>query len=322
MGDVPTLLFKEEATERRSKPSLTLVARRGPLLRSSPVNPGTYGLDLTAGCDHGCPFCYIQGASRYPGKGRVFFDPRVAERLVDALDALEIQPETVVLSPSSDPLTAQREVRAATDRVIEILLARNVRVAIMTRGRFSRKLIARLAEHRDRVRVAIAFTAWDRKLARTLEPRAGSPRGRIRTLRRLFDAEIPVEVRLEPVIPDLTDTPENLRPLFKALAWSGARSILAHYLFINSAVSTGLAGALTEEGSAEHLADLFEGGPAFTVGTWGTMKHLPRERRQAGLARLSAFAAEQGLLVETGAAQNPDLTRPADPRTEPVARTG
>jgi DNA repair photolyase len=323
MGDVPSLLFKEEeATERRSSSTLTVVARRGPLLRSSPVSLGTYGLDLTAGCDHGCPFCYIQGSTRYPGRSRVYFDPRAPERLTDALNALEIQPETIVLSPSSDPLPAERQVRAATERVIDILLKRQVRIVLMTRGRLSRRLIGRLAEHRDRVRVGLAFCAWDRKLWRTVEPRAASPRGRARTLKRLIEAEVPVEVRLEPIIPELTDTVENLKPLFTALARAGARVVLAHYLFLNGSISDGLSGVLAAAGLAERMADLYQGGPVFPVGTWGSMKHLPRDTRQAGFARLSALAAERGLLVQTGATQNPDLTVPVEPKSPAFARLG
>src|SRR5436305_740687 len=102
----PTLLPPSPA-----KPRLVRVARRGPLLRPSPTSVGVYGLDLTAGCLHDCVYCHIKSSSRYPGDDRVLFDPFTSEGIPEALDALELRPECVVLSPSSDPLPPNREVR-------------------------------------------------------------------------------------------------------------------------------------------------------------------------------------------------------------------
>src|SRR6478736_6610443 len=87
----------------RAAPRLHRVARRGPILRPSPMMAGVYGLDLTAGCFHGCPFCHIRDSSRYPGEDRVLFDPFTTERLAEALDAIDLPPAQVVLSPSGDP---------------------------------------------------------------------------------------------------------------------------------------------------------------------------------------------------------------------------
>src|SRR5438045_3616852 len=103
-----------ETRPRRYSPDLVRVERRGPVLRPSPRSEGTFGIDLTAGCPHGCRFCYIRGLSRYPGEGRVLFDPHVARRLVPELNALAEPPRQVVLSPASDPLPPVRAVVRAT----------------------------------------------------------------------------------------------------------------------------------------------------------------------------------------------------------------
>ena len=88
----------------------------------------------------------------------------------------------------------------------------------MTRGRIPLDLIDTLAQHRERVRVAVALTTLDQDLSRILEPAAAPPWARLGRIARLAEAGVPVEVRLEPLIPDLTDTRENIRPLFAALA--------------------------------------------------------------------------------------------------------
>jgi DNA repair photolyase len=302
------------ATGASGPPRLIHVARRGPVLRPSPKAEGVYGLDLTAGCLHGCGFCHIRGSARYPGDARVLFDPFSAEALGSALDELGEAVRRVVLSPGSDPLPLNRGVRAEAVRAAEAVLNRGVELVVMTRGRVPRALLDVLASHPGRASIALGLTTLSKPLSRALEPRAASPRGRLRDLARLSAAGIEVEARVEPLIAGLTDTRENLLPLFRALSAAGVGRVVAHYLFLHPSMTASLTTALEPLGHAERLIDEFEGGPTFALGTIGTTKHLPREARRTGLARLIAWGAECGLAVSTGSAQNPDLPRLEPPR--------
>lgn len=290
-------------------PRLVRVARRGPLLRPSPTTAGVYGLDLTAGCGHGCPFCHIRSSSRYPGDGIVRFDPFSSDHLPAALDALDMVPNRVVLSPSSDPLPPLREVRREAYQVARVLLERGVNLQIMTRGRFSSALIELLGRHRDRVRVAIGLMTMDKSLARTLEPGTASPISRVRDVRRLIEAGVEVEVRLEPLIHEHTDTRENLGPVFAEVAAIGVGKVVAHYLYLHPALSDSLDEAFQPLPWGERLRDEYEGGPVFRLGTLGSTKHLPLAVRRKGLAQLISLGMEYGLSVTTGSSQNPDLPR-------------
>ena len=142
---------------------------------------------MTAGCSIGCPFCHIRGSSRDPGPGRVLFDPSSSEHLPEALDDLEMRPRLVVLSPTSDPLPFDREVREEAIAVLKVLLGHGIDVQMMTRGRFPRRLVDLLAAHAGLAKVAIALATLDKGLARVLEPRAGSPFGRLADIRRRLD---------------------------------------------------------------------------------------------------------------------------------------
>jgi DNA repair photolyase len=55
------------------------------------------------------------------------------------------------------------------------------------------------------VSVAFSITTLDPALSRRMEPRAASPAARLRALRRLHQAGIPVGVSVAPIIPGLTD---------------------------------------------------------------------------------------------------------------------
>ena len=66
-------------------------------------------------------------------------------------------------------------------------------------------ILASMAE-RGLARVAISITTLDRKLARTMEPRAATPQKRLDAVRGLSQAGIPTSVMVAPVIPALTDS--------------------------------------------------------------------------------------------------------------------
>lgn len=316
--DIRLMMESTQPGAARRRARLFPVSRKGPVLQPAKGHDphlGIYGLDLTAGCGHGCAYCHIRASSRYPGEGKILFDPSTTERLLAALERLSQPPRRVVLSPSSDPLPPDRDVRAETLRVVRTLLERSIPVQIMTRGRIGRPMIELLAAHATIARVAVGLSTLHFGLSRALEPAAAAPAIRLRDLERLVRAGVPVEVRAEPLIAGLTDTRENLAALFAALTHAGVRDVVTHYLFLHPAMLDTLTAALTPLGWAEKLQDSYAGGPMFTVGSVGTTKHLPVEVRRAALARLLSWGAEFGLQVSTGQAQNPDL-----PRLEPPTR--
>jgi hypothetical protein len=72
---------------------------------------------------------------------------------------------------------------------------------------------------------AITLTTLDGEIARTLEPRAAAPARRLRTIRTLTEAGIPVSVSVAPIIPFITE-PEIERILEAA---RDAGAVGAHY---------------------------------------------------------------------------------------------
>jgi hypothetical protein len=178
-------------------------------------------------------------------------------------------------------------------------------------------MVELLARRPDLVRVAVGIFTRERGLSEALEPLAARPEVRLAGLVRLVHEGVPVEARVEPLIAGLTDTRENLAPLFDRLSRIGVTDVITHYLFLLPAMEGPTKQALAPYGWSEKLIEDFNDGPAFAVGSIGTTRHLPVDVRRAGLARLLSWGAEFGLNVSTGQAQNPDL-----PRLESVARVG
>ncbi len=81
-------------------------------------------------------------------------------------------------------------------------------------------LWSRLAEM-NAGRVTITLVTLDSELAQKLEPRASAPAGRLRAIRELSAAGVPVTVNVAPIIPGLTDL--ELPKILEAVAETGAR---------------------------------------------------------------------------------------------------
>jgi DNA repair photolyase len=71
------------------------------------------------------------------------------------------------------------------------------------------------------VAVILSVPTIDPKTARTLEPRAASPRKRLAAIRALTDAGVQCHVSLAPVVPQITD--HEMEHILEAAAEAGAR---------------------------------------------------------------------------------------------------
>jgi DNA repair photolyase len=70
-------------------------------------------------------------------------------------------------------------------------------------------------------RVTVTLVTLDSELAGKLEPRASSPMARLRIIREMTAAGVPVTVNVAPVIPGLTDV--EVPAILQAIAEAGAR---------------------------------------------------------------------------------------------------
>ncbi len=68
----------------------------------------------------------------------------------------------------------------------------------------------------------MSITTLDPQLARILEPRCSVPSAKLRAIRTLSDAGVPVHVNMAPIIPGLTD--HEIPSVLTAVADAGARS--------------------------------------------------------------------------------------------------
>lgn len=211
--------------------------RRAITRNDSPDVPFDQSVNPYQGCEHGCIYCFARPTHAYWNLGagldfetRLFFKPGLAQLLDRELRAPAYACKPINLGANTDPYQpVERELRA-TRGILEVLLAHRHPVTLVTKGALILRDLDLLAElaTRNLVRVYFSLTTLDDGLKRSLEPRASSPAARLRSIRALAEAGVPVGVLLAPMIPALND--HEMEDLLAAAAGHGAQR--AGYLLL------------------------------------------------------------------------------------------
>jgi DNA repair photolyase len=116
-------------------------------------------------------------------------------------------PEAIALGVNTDAYQPCERSMKITRSVLEVLHECEHPVGLITKSSLIERDIDLLSDMAAKrlVSAAITITTLDSDIARTLEPRAAAPARRLRTIRTLTDAGIPVGVSIAPIIPFVTE---------------------------------------------------------------------------------------------------------------------
>ncbi len=194
--------------------------------------PFDWTLNPYRGCEHGCIYCYARPYHEFLGYscGLDFETKIVAKHDAAALLQKELaapgwRGEPIVMSAITDVYQPLEAELGLTRRCLEVMAVCGQPVSTMTKG----ALVLRDLDLWQKLgalgaaRVTVTLVTLDGELARKLEPRAASPSGRLRMIRELSAAGVPVSVNVAPVIPGLTDA--EVPRILEAVAEAGARRV-------------------------------------------------------------------------------------------------
>lgn len=211
--------------ELREEHAVTLLRHN-----TSPDLGFSWSLNAYGGCTHACIYCYARKNHEYYDLSagtdfeRIVFVKRNAPALLDAeFRKASWKGEAVAMSGVTDCYQPIERKLQITRKIVETFAAFRNPLSVITRS----PLIVRdldvfqsLAAV-DAVRVQLSIPVGDPALCRALEPGTASPAGRLRAVKALADAGIPVGVSVAPLIPGLTDT--LMASTLAAAADAGAR---------------------------------------------------------------------------------------------------
>jgi DNA repair photolyase len=192
--------------------------------------PFDWTLNPYRGCEHGCIYCFARPYHEYLGfssgldfETKLMAKPDAPELLKRELASPRWKPEPIVMSAITDIYQPIEHKMRISRQCLEVLADCGQPVTTMTKSALVLRdtdLWSRLAEM-NAGRVTITLVTLDAELAQKLEPRASSPAGRLRAIRELTAAGVPVTVNIAPIIPGLTDV--ELPSILEAISDAGAR---------------------------------------------------------------------------------------------------
>jgi DNA repair photolyase len=216
--------------------------------------PFRWSLNPYMGCVHRCTFCYVrwfeQRADR-PADARYGTSIRVKVNVADVLAREVSRPswarETVAIGAATDPYQPAEGHYRLTRRCLAVLGAARTPFGIVTRSPLIVRDVDVLASAARRAEVEVHFSVptLDLDVWRKTEPGTAPPAQRLRALRVLVDAGIRAGVGMAPILPGISDRPEQLRAVVHAAREAGATHVWCNVVHLQPG---------TREHFLEHLA--------------------------------------------------------------------
>ncbi|SEQ69256.1 DNA repair photolyase [Solimonas aquatica] len=197
----------------------------------SPDIAFTQSINPYRGCEHGCIYCYARPSHGYLNlsagldfETELFYKPQAAALLEAELRKSSYRCAPIELGSNTDPYQPVERELGITRSLLELMLRFRQPARVTTKGAAllarDLDLLAALARQRL-LSVAVSITTLDAQLKRTLEPRAASPQARLRAMRLLHEAGVPVMVNFSPVIPFVNDA--EMEAVLEAARQAGAQ---------------------------------------------------------------------------------------------------
>jgi DNA repair photolyase len=254
-----------------------------------------WSLNPYMGCVHRCTFCYVrafeQRAER-PSDDRYGTSIRVKTNIAEVLRKELARPswerESVAIGAATDPYQPAEGRYRLTRGCLQALAEFSNPFGLITRGPMIVRDIDVLVEAAKRAKVGVTFSipTLDEEVWRKTEPSTAHPRQRLRALKELVDAGIKVGVGMAPILPGISDRPEQLREVVKAAREAGATGVWANLLFLRPG---------TREHFLEHVAEDFPEQLPHYLELYKGRAYLPSGETKPLRQQVGALAKELGV---------------------------
>src|SRR5439155_2663390 len=203
--------------------------------------PFEWSLNPYMGCEHRCTFCYVRAFEmradrpsddRYGRSIRVKVN--VAEVLRRELAGRSWSGETVAMGAATDPYQPAEGRYRLTRSCLEALRDFANPFSLITRSPMIVRDLDVLVEAAGRAEVGVVFSVptLDRAIWRRTEPGTPPPKRRLEALSKLVEAGVKAGVGMAPILPGISDSPEQLERVVRAAREAGATSIWANLLYL------------------------------------------------------------------------------------------
>ncbi len=208
--------------------------------------PFRWTINPYRGCSHACVYCFARPTHEYLGLGigedfdrRIVIKVNAVDRLRAELRSPRWRGEAIAMGTNTDPYQPVEGRYRITQGIIETLAAANNPFSILTKSTLIGRdtdLLVEATRRNGMVHAALSIGCLNEDVWRATEPHAPHPMRRIETVARLNEAGVPCGVMIAPVLPGISDAPDELEAVVRAAIEAGATSITPIMLHLRSGV--------------------------------------------------------------------------------------
>ena len=216
------------------------------ILCKSALNPVkgmgfSWSLNPYTGCEHRCAFCYVRA---YELRADRPFDDRYGRTIRvktngDAVLRGELarkswRKETVVIGAATDPYQPAEGRYRLTRKCLQALSDFANPTGMITRGPMIVRDIDVLIALARRAELSITFSipTIDMDVWRKTEPGTAPPHQRLKAIEKLVAAGVKANVGMAPILPGISDRPEQIEAVVKAAREAGATGLWGNVLHL------------------------------------------------------------------------------------------
>lgn len=196
--------------------------------------PFRYTVNAYRGCSHACTYCFARPTHEYLGLGagedferKLVVKVNAVERVRAELRSSRWAGDLVAMGTNTDPYQRCEGKYRLTRGIVRELAAAGNPFSILTKSTLILRDLDLLAAAAARmpVRCNLSIATLDERVWKATEPGTPHPKRRVEAVRRLNEAGVPTGVLVAPIIPGMSDDPEQLTAVAEACADAGAVSV-------------------------------------------------------------------------------------------------
>jgi DNA repair photolyase len=217
----------------------------------SGIFPFKWDINVYRGCEHGCKYCYalyshqyLKSESELSGDGtdagnyyrHIYVKTNIAEQLEKELSRPGRKKELINLGGVCDCYQPAEKEFELMPEVLKLMIQYKNPIVMSTKSDLILRdfdLIDELSQVAF-VNIASSIITMDEKIRKLIEPAGVSSENRFKVLKKFKETNAAIGVHTMPILPFLTDSPENLEQIFSKTKEAEADYILANPLSLKS----------------------------------------------------------------------------------------
>ena len=205
--------------------------------------PFRWTINPYRGCGHACVYCFARKTHTYLDldSGRDFDSKIVVKVNAGELVRRELASpkwtgEPIAMGTNTDPYQRAEGRYRLMREILAALRDRANPFSILTKGTLILRDLDLISDaaRRTAVSVAVSIGSVDEQLWRDVEPGTPSPLRRLEVVRRFAASGVGCSVLMAPILPGLSDSPEQIDETVAALGEAGAASVTPLLLHLRS----------------------------------------------------------------------------------------